>query len=463
MNVEAASAARIAVVGAGLAGLRAAWRLARAGLEVVVYEARETVGGRAAGEWRAGHWMDSAWPVLDSGHGLLLRWIAEAGLADEMLPLRPVQMHAWHAERAHAIEPTSLRGAAWIPGWPILQTLKLLRWPRLMARYAPLLDARAPERAAPLDFRSVRDHVELYFGRAALDRWITPELQATFGDSVEDLSRVALLQFAKTRGLGAARVGLAGLPRRPLFELASAVAERLLVHRGACVQRIDEEASGGFRVEAIDARGLRSAADYDAVVVATSAREAVRIGASLLTTAERDGLAAVRERPVVCLALAVEGDDGGVPREIRFVRGDASIVSAYVVEPGQMLGRAAEGSSQIVALLRDEASLRALQEPDDVVVAKVLRALGRARPDLGKRVQTARVARTVAPFFEVGSYRRLARFFAVQRDRRALGRRLYWAGDHLAGAGFEAPVLSGDRAAEDLLADIDSQSSARGA
>lgn len=454
MTAAAASVARVAVVGAGLAGLRAAWRLDHAGLDVVVYEARETVGGRATGEWRSGHWMDSAWPVLDAGHGALLHWIAELGLADELLPLRPVQMHAWHAERAHAIEPTSLRGAAWIPGFSSLQALKLLRWPRLMARHAPLLDARKPDRAAPLDFRSVRDHVELYFGRAALDCWITPELQTAYGDAVEDLSRVALLQFAKMRGLGAPRVGHAGLPRRPLFELATAAADRLRVHRATRVQRIDEEASGGFRVEAIDARGLRSAADYDAVVVATAAPEALRITASGTTTAERDVLAAVRERPVVCLALALEGDAGGVPREIRFPRGDDGIVSAYVVEPGQLLGRAPEGGSQIVALLRDAASRRAEGEPDDVVVKHILRALGRARPGLAEQIREARLARTLAPFFEVGSYRRLARFFAVQRDRRALGRRLYWAGDYLAGAGFEAGVLSGDRAADDLIADL---------
>jgi predicted NAD/FAD-dependent oxidoreductase len=42
----------------------------------------------------------------------------------------------------------------------------------------------------------------------------------------------------------------------------------------------------------------------------------------------------------------------------------------------------------------------------------------------------------------------------VQRDRRSLGRRLYWAGDQYSGAGFEAAILSGDRAANDLAADL---------
>lgn len=454
MSAGTGTRPRVAVVGAGLSGLRAAWQLARRGFEVVVYEARESVGGRAGGQWQAGHWMDSSWPVLDGRNATLLRWAVELGLGDDMLPLRPVQPHVWQRGRAHPVEPTSLRGAAWIPGWPILQTPKLLRWPRLMARYAAQLDARAPERAAALDFRSVRDHVELYFGSKALDLWLTPELQSSYGDSVGDLSRVALLQYAKARGLGERRPGLSGLPRRPLFELAQSAAEGLRIHRRTMVSRIDEEPSGGYRVEAVEDEGSRSAAAYDAVVVALPPREAARVASALLTTAERDFFAQGRERSVTCLAVAIDGVEGGVPREVRFARGDASPIASFVTEPGQLLGRAPEGQTQILALLRDRASERALRESDDVVTKSVLRALARTRPGLEDQVLESRLSRARVPFFEVGTYRRLARFAAVQHDRRSLGRRVYWAGDHFAGAGFEAAILSGDRAADALIADV---------
>lgn len=448
------SALRVAVVGAGLAGLRAAWLLARRGFEVELYEARAAIGGRASGAWSAGHWMDAAWPVLDARSTTLLRWAVELGLADEMLPLRPVQVNVWHGGRAHPVEPTSLRGAAWIPGWPALQTPKLLRWPRLMSRYAPLLDGRAPERAAPLDYRSARDHVKLYFGQAALDRWLAPELQSTYGDSVENLSRAALLHFARARGLGGARPGLAGLPRRPLAELAAMAAESLRVFGRMRVQRVDEEPSGGFRVEAQADDGTRSEACFDAVVVATAAPEAARITTSLLSRAERDFFTAVRERPVVTLALALDALDPGAPQEVRFPRGDASAVAAYVVEPGQLLGRAPEGRSQLVASLCDDASARAENEADDVVAKSALRALARARKHIDDELAELRLSRTRAPFFEVGHYRRLARFFDVQRDRRSLGRRLYFAGDYLSGGGFEAAILSGARAADAIAADL---------
>jgi predicted NAD/FAD-dependent oxidoreductase len=90
---------------------------------------------------------------------------------------------------------------------------------------------------------------------------------------------------------------------------------------------------------------------------------------------------------------------------------------------------------------------------DDVVSKNLMSSLELAMPGIGERIMTTRLGRATAPFFAVGSYRRLATFQKVQRDRRALGRRLYWAGDYLSGPSFEAASLSGLRAANALTTD----------
>ncbi|MBW2425674.1 MAG: FAD-dependent oxidoreductase, partial [Deltaproteobacteria bacterium] len=80
MTIGASASSRVAVVGAGLAGLRAAHHLADRGHRVSIFEARARAGGRLAGEWHEGHWMDTAWPLVGARDRLLARWVLACGL-----------------------------------------------------------------------------------------------------------------------------------------------------------------------------------------------------------------------------------------------------------------------------------------------------------------------------------------------------------------------------------------------
>ncbi len=453
MNTSPASPS-VAVLGAGLAGLRAARKLVSRGFSVSLLEARERVGGRIGGHWADGHWMDSAWPVLGGHDASIARLAREVGVGDSMWPLRPVQTTLMRDGETVPVDGLSLAGASRIPGPKFIERAKLLRFPRLMSRYARLLDATRPEQAASLDFRSVRDHVALYFGEGNLEFWLTPEIQSTYGDSVEELSRVALLQHCQAAGISGHRPALAGLPRRPFVELLEAAAEGLQLRLGMAVERVNEEPSGGYCVEMMDAGGQHQQESYDAVVVALGPREAAVVCRSLLTPAERDFFAATEERSVATLSVAIEGVDAGLPTEIRVPRRDGSAIASIVVEPGQTAGRVPEGQTQMTVLARDAFAKRWVEMPNDVVAKNLLSSLELAMPGLGDRLKSTLLGRGVVPFFGVGSYRRLANFQSVQTDRRGLGRRLYWAGDYLSGGSFEAASLSGIRSAEALSEDF---------
>jgi len=281
------------------------------------------------------------------------------------------------------------------------------------------------------------------------------------------------LLHSRSLGLGERRPGSPGLPRRPLLELAQVAAERLDIRRQTAVHRIDEEPAGGFRIETVDGAGSHGDESFDAVVVALGAKQAAGVSAALLTPAEQDFFDAIALRPVATLSVAIEGVEGGLPTEARLPRREGSAISALVVEPGQPSGRVPEGRSQIVAVARDAFAERWREMADDVIVAvardafaerwremaddvvakNLMSSLELAMPGIGERILTTRLGRATGPLFEVGSYRRLATFQKVQLDRRALGRRLYWAGDYLSGPTFEAASLSGLRAASSLAAD----------
>ncbi|WP_026422088.1 flavin monoamine oxidase family protein [Actinokineospora inagensis] len=72
----------VAIVGAGLAGLTAATELAALGIDVVVFEARDRVGGRTHGvEVAPGQWADAGAAYLGSRHTELTALISRLGLA----------------------------------------------------------------------------------------------------------------------------------------------------------------------------------------------------------------------------------------------------------------------------------------------------------------------------------------------------------------------------------------------
>ncbi|OQO94787.1 hypothetical protein B1813_01480 [Saccharomonospora piscinae] len=71
----------VVVIGAGLAGLTAAWRLHRAGVDVQVLEAASTAGGRVHGEpTNAGRVLDTGAEFVGPGHHGLRGLLGELGL-----------------------------------------------------------------------------------------------------------------------------------------------------------------------------------------------------------------------------------------------------------------------------------------------------------------------------------------------------------------------------------------------
>ncbi len=415
----------------------------------MVIEAREELGGKAVLEVRDGFSIDRSLQTISFADAALLSWISELGISSKLLPLRAIHTAQLHRGRIVA-------GTAGVRLW---DQLRLLRLPRLMRRYAPILDPARPERAAELDYRSVADFGRLYFGHRVVERLITPRVTAdTLGDERE-LSRVAFLLHWQQNAWGASGLGLAA---GGLGEIALAAADGLDVRTGLRADQAKDQAGGRLTLECSSTS--KDVADevfeLDALVLAVPATEASRIAAGVVTPAERDFFAGVRFSPLVTLSVASSRPLTGLPQLVRVPHVEQRAIEVMLVEPGIPGSRAPEGAGLVTLSATQHFAERHAGKPDEDVLRALLSSLEPIQPSLSRSLRFAKLHRDPhgVPRFEVGAYRELARFRRVQRDRRSLGRRLYFAGDYLAGPRFEDAVTSGARAAADLCKDLSSRS-----
>ncbi len=449
------AAPRVAVVGAGLAGLAAATALRARGLGVVLFERDERAGGRLHCVREGDYLFDLGDPLVSSEDRALRSFIDAMGLRDELLPLRPVLLAQASGARIAEIDPRSVSGIARIPGVRWREALRLLRLPRLLRRYAPWLDPREPERAARWDDRSLADFGRLYFGASVLERWMEPRLACRAHADAAETSRALFLLLERCDPEG--RIGL---PRGPLGELAEAAAARIGVCLGMRVARVQRGAGSSLQlvVAAVGdaAQDCEPEEQVDAVLLATPAGEAARIASPLLSPAEQRFFEGVSYAPAVTLHCGLRRSFATHPQLLRLPRRERSPLESLLLEPGVAGGRAPAGAGIAVLRATPEWSASHWGVPADVAEKELLGAFERLHPGARRALVTTRLERVAAshPRFEVGRYRALERFQRVQRDQRAQGRFLYFANDYLALPSIEGALLAAERAVEALCADL---------
>lgn len=252
----------VAIIGAGLAGLRCADLLTERGIEVEVYEASDDVGGRARTDEVDGF-------LLDRGFQVLLTAYPEARRALDLKALRlgsfeagaMIRMNGGFTRFADPIrQPRSAVAALRSPVATFTDKLKLgwMRQELTMTKPSRILSRRDQEARRLLEGRG--------FSEGVIDRFFQPFFGGVFIDPDLVTSSRLLEIFFRCFSSGEA-----SLPADGMGAMARQLADRLKPETVRLRHRVTEVGARGFRIEGGDWQ------EALAVVVATEEREACRL------------------------------------------------------------------------------------------------------------------------------------------------------------------------------------------
>lgn len=405
----------VVVIGAGLAGLVASRTLCAAGLDVVVLEASDGVGGRVRTDVVDGFRLDRGFQILLTAYPELTRW-----LDLDALDLRPFAPGARVRidGRFHRVGDPLRRPADLVPTLraPVGSPIDKVRLLALIAsvRRGPAADLlRRPDRSTLERLRSFG------FSDRMIDRFFRPLFAGIQLDPDLEVSSRRFDLILRMLAIGAAAVpalGMATIPAQIAASLPGGV-----VRLGTPVRSLD-----GTTVQL----GGGGTVCGRAVVVATDGPSAAR----LLDLPDPGS------RPVA--ALWFDAPVAPLPGPVLVLDGDASgPVANLAVMTETAPTYAPLGRSSIVAAVPGPAALG-----DDLVPAAV-----------------AQLRRWFGPDVEAWDLLRVDVIRHGQPDQRppllprrhvALGDGRYVCGDHRDTASIQGAMFSGRRTGERVLADL---------
>jgi protoporphyrinogen/coproporphyrinogen III oxidase len=435
---------RIVVVGAGLSGLAAAWRLERAGAEVTVLEQRAEPGGRVRTETVGDYLVDTGPDAATQGYERWLALIDDLGLRDRVAPTSTV-IGSLRGGRVIDIDPAKTLAAAFTPVLSWRAKARLAAGAVRLRRTLTEVDTYELSRSAALDDPGVNadTFARRYFGAEVTDYLIDGAMRLTTGSGAREASCLGVL--GALSGWSVPTVNLRGGLQAVPDGLAAGLADVRFEHTVTSV----EERKDGVAVSATDAAGTTHEFAADGCVIASMFHTAREIWPTLDRLAPDFG-PRLRDVKLISISLGF----AVLPASAAYI-----ITVPTVEDPDLLLiflqhnkapDRAPAGHSLITLYTDTLATPRYLERSDEQLVDWAAEKMVRLWPELARHQDMSCVTRWPKGGYlaDPGFWRRASE---LQRALPADGR-VALAGDLFGAGSMESSVRWGERAADRILA-----------
>lgn len=434
---------RVAVIGAGMAGLTASYRLEKAGVATTVFEAEDHVGGRVTTIRKGDYLMDLGAAVYLGTYRDAIELIKECGLAGE-LQERPAMGAMPRDGKVHLFDYSKpVRTALTTKALSWRAKVKAIKLARLLVKHRNDLGYYDYSRITPLDSESTQDFAARNLSPELSEYLTEPLVRGTWAADDGESSN-GLMMWTLRNMLVPTVFNLESGCDTLARELSKSAKE---VRLSTPVTRVVDLGAHCEITSVTD--GEEVTEQFDGVVIATTAKPALRMYPDM-PAYQREYYEQTRYRGLITVCVGLTMRPADPQTYILIPRKEDPAAIAVIGDHVKAAGRAPEGKSLYTVLFSHEYLWANTSKSDESVVQEAIETISRYHGDIASYVEETAIKRwpEVVPVVPTGGFTKM---FEYKKQIDA-GARVQFAGDFDRIPGLNGASVSGSEAAARILA-----------